>query len=522
MSGLNRPRTPGERDGDRSQSLILPDDFYNRKLVENVHPSTWTNPTPSGRYNLVVLGAGTAGIVSAVGAAILGAKVAIVEKHLMGGDCLNLGCVPSKALLRAARAVADAREAAAFGISAPERLSADFALAMERMRKVRASISPHDSAEQLVKFGAEVFFGEAKFVSPDIVEVDGRRLRFARAVITTGARAATPPIPGIAEAGYLTNETVFSLTALPKRLIVIGAGPLGCELAQAFRCLGSEVSLVSRGTKLLPREDDDASAMLSARFAREGIRLLLGVKIRRVEKRGGGKAVIIEWEGADRELIGDELLVGVGRAPNVEGLNLEAASVKFDDQGVKVDDQLRTDNRRIYAAGDVCAAYKFTHMADAMARIALQNALFFGRKSASALVVPWCTYTQPEVAHVGLYEKEARERGFNVATFTLPLTEVDRPVIDGDEEGFARVHVARRSGRILGASLVARHAGEMIAEMSLAITTGRTLGTISKTIHPYPTEGEIWKRLADEWNRSRLTPRLQRLFGRYLRLRRLL
>jgi len=508
-----------ERDGKLTQRLILPDDRYNRELVDNVHPPRWTNPTPAGRYNLVVLGAGTAGLVSAVGAALLGARVAIVEKYLMGGDCLNLGCVPSKALLRAASAAVEAREAAAFGIRARSQIDLDFAAAMERMRKVRASISRHDSAEQLVKFGAEVYFGEGKFVSPEAVEVDGRRLSFSRAVIATGARAAKPSISGVAETGYLTNETVFALTALPRRLVVIGGGPLGCELAQAFRRFGSEVSIVSRGRKLLPREDDDVSALLSARFQSEGIRLLLGVKIQRAEKRSDGKAIIVEGESADRELIADELLVGVGRVPNVEGLGLETVGVQYDAKGVKVDDRLRTTNRRIYAAGDVCSAYKFTHMADAMARIALQNALFFGRKKASALIIPWCTYTQPEIAHVGLYEKDARERGIDVVTFTLPLEEVDRPVIDGDE-GFGRVHVERRSGRILGATLVGRHAGEMIAEMSLAISTGRTLGTISNTIHPYPTEGEIWKRLADEWNLSRLTPRLRRLFEGYLRLRR--
>jgi pyruvate/2-oxoglutarate dehydrogenase complex dihydrolipoamide dehydrogenase (E3) component len=350
--------------------------------------------------------------------------------------------------------------------------------------------------------------------------VDGRRLSFSRAVIATGARAAKPSIPGIAETGYLTNETVFSLTALPRRLVVIGGGPLGCELAQAFRRFGSEVSIVSRGKKLLPREDDDVSAMLSARFQREGIGQLLGVRIRKVEKRSDGKAIIVEGEGADRELIADELLVGVGRAPNLEGLNLDAAGVKFDDKGVKVDDRLRTANRRILRRRRCLLGVQVhAYMADAMARIALQNALFFGRKKAGALIIPWCTYTQPEIAHVGLYEKDALGRGFDVATFTLPLQVVDRAVIEGDD-GFARVHVERRSGRILGATLVGQNAGEMIAEMSLAIITRRTLGTISNTIHPFPTEGEIWKRRADEWNLSRLTPPLRRLLQGYLRLRR--
>jgi pyruvate/2-oxoglutarate dehydrogenase complex dihydrolipoamide dehydrogenase (E3) component len=446
--------------------------------------------------------------------------VAIAEKHLMGGDCLNFGCVPSKAVLRAARAVGAVNAAGVFGVRVPRPIDFDFAAAMERMRKSRARISRNDSADRLAKLGVDVFFGDAKFVSPDTVEVDGRRLRFSRAVIATGARAASPPIPGIAEAGFLTNETVFSLTELPKRLVVIGGGPIGCELAQAFRCFGSEVSILSRGPRLLPREDADAAEALVAQFGREGIRLRLGVKIRKAEKRTEGKVIIFDGPTTDGEVVGDEILVGVGRAPNVEGLNLEAAGVDFDQTGVKVDDRLRTTNRRIYAAGDICSRYKFTHAADAMARIALQNALFFGRKKVSDLVIPWCTYTQPEVAHVGLYEKEARERGFDFATFTVPLKEVDRAVLDGEEEGFGRVHADKKSGRILGATLVAQHAGEMIAEMAMAITARLTLGTVSKTIHPYPTEVEVWKRLGDAWNRSRLTPRARALFERYLRLRR--
>jgi len=517
---LRAVRATNEYDRKLEPALILPDDAHNRALVENVHPPAWTNPTPPGRYNLVVLGAGTAGLVSAAGAAGLGARVAIVEKHLMGGDCLNFGCVPSKAVLRAARAVAAVNSSGAFGVRVPRPVDFDFAAAMERMRKSRAGISRNDSADRLAKLGVDVFFGEAKFVSPDIVEVDGRRLRFSRAVIATGARATNPQIPGIAEAGFLTNETVFSLTELPKRLVVIGAGPIGCELAQAFRCFGSEVFILSHGPRLLPREDADAAAVLSAQFEREGIRLMLGVKIRRVEKRTEGKVIILNGQTTHGEVVGDEILVGVGRAPNVEGLNLEAAGVEFDQTGVKVDNRLRTTNRRIYAAGDICSVYKFTHAADAMARIVLQNALFFGRKKASALVIPWCTYTQPEVAHVGLYEKEARGRGFDVATFTVPLKEVDRAVLDGEEEGFGRVHADRKSGRILGATLVAPHAGEMIAEMSMAITARLTLGTVSKTIHAYPTQVEVWKRLGDAWNRSRLTPKVRGLFEWYLRLRR--
>ena len=507
-------------EGQPAQTLIAPDDAHNRALVRNVHPPAWVNPTPSDRYNLVVLGAGTAGLVSAAGAAGLGAKVALVEKHLMGGDCLNFGCVPSKGLLRAARTAFAVREAETFGIRTGDSVRFDFAAAMARMRRLRAGISRNDSAHRLSKLGVDVFLGEATFVGSDAVEVGGQTLRFSRAVIATGARPTGLPIRGLADVGFLTNETVFSLTELPRRLVVIGAGPIGCELAQAFRRFGSDVCVVSRDPTLLPREDADAAAILAAQFEREGIHLFLKAEIRRAERQNGGKLLVFEREGREQTAAGDEILVAVGRAPSVEGLNLKAAGVAFDEKAVKVDDHLRTSNRRIYAAGDVCSAYKFTHVADAMARIALQNALFFGRKKASALVIPWCTYTDPEVAHVGLYEKQARDRGLDFTTFSVPLSEVDRAVLDGDDVGFARIHAEKKSGRILGATLVARHAGEMIAEMSLAITAGVGLETIAKTIHPYPTEAEAWKRLADAWNRTRLTPRFRTLFERYLRWRR--
>jgi pyruvate/2-oxoglutarate dehydrogenase complex dihydrolipoamide dehydrogenase (E3) component len=509
---VTEPRAPGP--------LVAPDDVHDRQLVANVHPPAWTNPRPSGRYNLVVLGAGTAGLVSAVGAAGLGARVAIVERHLMGGDCLNVGCVPSKGVLRASRAAAAVREAGAYGVRVSGPVEVEFAAAMERMRRLRAGISRNDSAHRLAKLGVDVYFGEARFVAPDAVDVGGATLRFSRAVIATGGRPSTPPIPGLAEAGFLTNETVFSLTELPRRLVVIGAGPIGCELAQAFRRFGSEVTVVSLDPRLLPREDEDAAAILAGRLEREGVMLRLGAKLVRVERRHGAKVVVFERGGRQEEAAGDEVLVAAGRAPNVEGLGLESAGVAFGRAGVEVGDGLRTSNRRIYAAGDVCSAFKFTHAADAMARIVIQNALFFGRKKASALVIPWCTYTDPEIAHVGPYEREARERGLDITTITVPLAEVDRAVLDGDADGFARVHAERKSGRIVGATLVASHAGEMIGEMALAITAGLTLGTLAGTIHPYPTRSEAWKRAGDAWNRARLTPRVRGVFQRVLSWRR--
>jgi pyruvate/2-oxoglutarate dehydrogenase complex dihydrolipoamide dehydrogenase (E3) component len=496
-------------------TLLIPDDAHNQKLLQNAHPLNWANPKAGGRYNLVVVGAGTAGLVSAAGAATLGARVALIEKHLMGGDCLNYGCVPSKALIRAARAADAISEASAYGVDSGSPMQIDFGKVMERVRSVRAEISVHDSVERFSRLGADVFMGAARFSGRDSVEVNGQRLTFSRAIIATGARAATLPIPGLAEAGFLTNETVFSLTERPRRLVVIGAGPLGCELAQAFRRLGSEVTLVSRGSRFLPREDPEAADILKRRFEEERIQFVLGARVLRVDCAGGLKTVVVDRGRGQENIAGDEILLGIGRAPNIERLNLQVAGVEFDERGVKVDDRLRTTNRKIYAAGDVCSSYKFTHAAEAMARIALQNALFFGRKRTSSLVIPWCTYTHPEVARVGLTALEARQRGYQVETFSLPLTEVDRAILDGETEGFGRVHVERRTGRILGATLVSRHAGESIGEIVLAMNKGIALGALSGVIHPYPTQAEVIKRLGDAFMRSRLKPWMRRLLRRY-------
>lgn len=495
---------------------ILPWDEPNRELVANVHPPGWRNPEPADRYHLVVVGAGTAGLVTAAGAAGLGARVALVERHLMGGDCLNVGCVPSKGIIRAARAWHEARSAARrFG--GPEAAGdGDFAAALARMRRIRAGISRHDSAERFRGLGVDVFLGQGQFVASDAVEVDGRVLRFRKAVIATGGRPAEPPIEGLEEAGYLTNETVFELERLPPRLAVVGGGPIGCELAQTFARFGSEVTLLDMAPHVLPREDADAAEVVQRALARDGVALELGVEIRGVELRGGEKVVRFERENGpegDGEVTCDEVLLAVGRSPNVEGLGLEAAGVEYTRKGVTVDDRLRTTNRRVFAAGDVASKYQFTHVADALARIAIQNALFHGRAKASDLVVPWCTYTSPEVAHVGMYAEEAREAGLEVETVTIPLAELDRALLDDETEGFLRVHLRAGKDRILGATLVAAHAGDMLGELCLAITAGVGLGKIASVIHPYPTQGEVVKKAADAWRRGKLTPFVKRVFG---------
>ncbi len=484
-----------------------PLDEYNRTLVENLHPAGWTNPEPAHRYNLVVIGAGTAGLVTAAGGAILGAKVALVERDFMGGDCLNFGCVPSKALIRAARAAAEVRDAGRFGIEVPAVVRVNFPAVMHRMRKLRAELSPIDSAARFRGLGVDVFIGDGKFVAPDCVEVEGKRLRFKKAAIATGARAASLPIPGLAETGYLTNETVFSLTELPRRIAVIGAGPIGCELAQTFQRLGAAVTLLEVAPQILIREDRDAAQLIERAIARDGVDVVTGCKIVSVERRGNEKAIAIEREGARKEYVVDEILIGVGRVPAVEGLNLEAAMIQYDRQnGIKVDDYLRTTNPLVYAAGDVASQYKFTHLSDAHARIVLRNALFFGRQLVSALTIPWCTYTDPEIAHVGLYEAEAKNRGIAVTTYRQELAEVDRAVLDGETEGFVKVHVREGSDTIVGATIVASHAGEMISELTTAIAAGVGLGKIADVIHPYPTQAEAIRRAGYAYNRTRLTP----------------
>jgi pyruvate/2-oxoglutarate dehydrogenase complex dihydrolipoamide dehydrogenase (E3) component len=500
---------------------VLPQDPHDAALVANVHPQDWINPEPSGRYNLVVIGAGTAGLICAAGAAGLGAKVALIERHLMGGDCLNVGCVPSKGVIRAARALHDVRTGDGFGVRGGADVTVDFPAVMERMRRLRAGISHHDSARRFRdELGVEVFLGQGRFTGPDCIEVNGKRLEFERAAICTGARAAAPPIPGLAEAGYLTNETVFTLTELPPRLAVIGGGPIGCELAQAFARFGSRVSLIQHGSHLLAREDGDAAAIIADAFIREGIDLHLGATVIAVETSGQEKILRLECNGTAVEIRADAILVGAGRAPNVEGLELDRAGVDHDHTGVRVDDRLRTANPRVYAAGDICSAYKFTHTADAQARILLANALFAGRQKVSGLTVPWCTYTDPEIAHVGMYERDAKEKGIAVTTLTVPLANVDRAILDGETEGFARVHLRKGTDKILGVTIVARHAGEMIGELSLAITAGLGLSAIGRTIHPYPTQAEAIKKLADAYNRTRLTWLVRKVLAGWLKWRR--
>lgn len=501
-------------------TMQLPGDEHDRRLLTNVHPPNWINPTPGGRYNLVVIGAGTAGLVTAAIAAGLGAKVALIEKHLMGGDCLNVGCVPSKALIRASRAWAEFRRGEDFGIRFSGEMKAEFSVVMTRMRKLRAHLSRTDSAQRFTSLGVDVYLGQAQFTAAHSVQIGEATLKFRKAVICTGARASAPPVPGLEEAGYLTNETVFSLTELPQKLAIIGAGPIGCELAQAFARFGSQVHLIEAMHGIMPNEDRDAAGLVEQVMRREGVTLYCCGKELTVGKTVAGKRLTGGSHGRTYDITVDDILVGAGRSPNVDGLGLEAAGVQYDKTGVTVDDRLRTTNPDIYAAGDICSRYKFTHAADAMAQIVIQNALFphpFGLGSAkvSSLVIPWTTYTDPEIAHVGLYEAEAKDKEHEVSTFTHRMNEVDRAVLDGEEEGFARVHVETGTDRILGATIVAAHAGDLIHEMTLAMQSGLGLKALASTIHPYPTQGEVVKKAANAWRKTQLTTRARRLLRRW-------
>ena len=489
-----------------------PIDAHERRRLERVRPAGWTNPPPAGRYNLVVVGAGTAGLVAAAGAAGLGARVALVERGLMGGDCLNTGCVPSKALLASARVAADARAAGELGVRVPD-VGVDFAAALGRMRRLRADLAAHDSAARFRALGVDVFLGEGRFVARDAVEVDGARLRFARAVIATGARPVVPPVPGLADAGFLTSESVWDLATLPPRLAVVGGGPLGCELAQAFARFGARVTLVEVEARVLPAEDVDAAAIVAGALAADGVELALGARLARAARTAGGRRLTLESEAGARDLEVDAILVSVGRAPAIADLDPAAAGVRLDERGApQIDDRLRTTNRRIYAAGDAAGGPQFTHMADAHARIVIRNALFPGSAKASALTIPWCTYTDPEVARVGLDLRGADAAGREIRAFVEPWEGVDRAVLDGETAGFARVLVEVDGDEIVGATIVGRHAGEAISLVTLAMEKGIGLAGLASIVHPYPTRAQALGRIADQYQRTRLSPRL----GRFL------
>jgi pyruvate/2-oxoglutarate dehydrogenase complex dihydrolipoamide dehydrogenase (E3) component len=477
---------------------LFPADIYNQKTIQQGHPPDWIN-RDGGEYDLVVLGGGPAGLVSAMTAAAAGRRVAMTEQRLTGGTCVNFGCTPSKALIRCARAIHDAGHGAEFGFRLDSPPRADFAAVMERVRRMRSLSSAGDAVQAVEQAGAQVYLGHTRFTAPNVVEVDGRQLRFRKAVIATGSDPLLPPIDGLRPGEYLTNETVFSLTELPARLVVIGGGPLACELAQAFRRLGSEVDLVSSTANLLTNDEREAGELIRRRFEQEGLRLHLEY----TAVRAGSGRLTVRGPAGTRELRYDALLLGTGRKAKVDGLNLEAAGVRLAKDRVEVNEYLRTSNPNIYAAGDVAFPEKFTHAAMATARLCVANALDGANHPARELVIPHCTYTDPEVAQVGLTPRRAREEGVPIDTYRLDLAKVERAFIDGEEEGFAAIYTRRGSGEIVGATLMAAHAGEMISELTLAITNKVPLEGLANTVHCYPTQAEVFQRIALQYVGSR-------------------
>ncbi len=496
-------------------STSTPQDVYEEQRLAALRPQAWVNPTPTEPYALVIVGAGPAGLAAAELASSLGVKVALIERHLIGGTCFNTGCVPSKALIRTSRLYAEMRDGERYGVKVPDNIEVDFPKAMERVRRIRGHLSGEASVRQLAGAGVDVFFGSAHFTGKDTLTVNGAALRFGKALITTGARPHVPEIEGLKESGFLTNANVFNLTELPKRLLVIGGGPLGCELAQALCRLGAKVTIVQDMPLFLDHEERDAAQTLSDAFTRDGIEVRLNTRAVRVRVVNGEKLVDMVSDDYHSTVAVDAILTGVGRLPNVQGLELEKAGVAYDAQtGIGVDDFLRTSNPRIYAAGDVCLADKYTDAAAASARIVVHNALLRGRMRMSKLIFPWCTYTDPEIAHVGMYVREANCRGIPVKTFTVPMHMSDRAVTDSEDGGFVKIHIRDGSDTILGATIVARHAGDMINEITLAMVAGIGLRSLSRVIHAYPTQGEAIRQAAKAYNRERLTPRiLARLKG---------
>ena len=478
---------------------------FDAEWRQMVFPADYSNPQPDPEgYNLLVIGAGPAGLIVSIAAAGLGAKVALIERHAMGGDCLNVGCVPSKALIEMA-----SRKQAGGDVS--------FADAMAWVREVRAGIAHHDSVERYSDNGVDVFLGEAKFVSDRHVEVGGQRLTAAKIVITTGARAALPPIPGLADAEALTNESVFDLTQQPKRLGVIGAGPIGCELAQSFARLGTEVHVFEMADRPIPLEAAEASALLAAQLTADGVHLHLGTAAKGIHKRGDVR--VIETDGGDTEV--DEVLVALGRQPNVDSLDLEKAGVKYDPRkGIEVDATLRTSNPRIYAAGDVASKYQFTNSADHQARIIVRNTLFFGKGKARTDIIARCTYTHPEVAHVGAEEQDLKDQHIDVDTYEVDWEAMDRARTEGDTKGLIRVLTKKGSDKILSATLVGPDAGEQIATLAVLVANGKGLGELDAAVLAYPTRSEYLRRLADAYNRTKLTPFVAGVFQRLLKWQR--
>jgi pyruvate/2-oxoglutarate dehydrogenase complex dihydrolipoamide dehydrogenase (E3) component len=505
--------------------------FIAKKLVTVIEArklyAPWRGRRPNTfDYNLLVIGAGSAGLVSAYIAAAVKAKVALVERHKMGGDCLNTGCVPSKALIKSARFVAQAKKATRLGLRSVD-VDFRFGDLMERVQRVVKTVEPHDSVERYTALGVDCIAGSARITSPWTVEVDGpdgrRELSAKSLIIAAGARPFVPPIPGIEDVGYLTSDDIWSLRELPGRLLVLGGGPIGCELTQAFARLGASVTQVEMAPRLMPREDPEIAELVTQRFRDEGIDVRTGTRAVAFREIDGGKQLVAERGGEELTIDFDRVLVAVGRAANTEGYGLEEVGIALSDRRtVAVNAFMQTSLPNVYACGDVAGPYQFTHTAAHTAWYASVNALFSGLKrfKVDYSVIPWATFTDPEVARVGLNETEARERGIAYEVTTYGIDDLDRAIADESAEGLVKVLTVPGKDKILGATLVGEHAGDLIIEFILAMRHGLGLNKILGTIHIYPTWVEANKYAAGNWKRAHAPARMLEWLGRYHRWRR--
>ncbi len=482
-----------------------------RKVLKN-----YSKPK-SFDYNIVVIGGGSAGLVSSYIAAAVKAKVLLIEKHKMGGDCLNTGCVPSKALIRSAKMLHYAKRAEDYGFKNTT-VEFDFAVVMERVQSVVQQVAPHDSVERYQSLGVEVLQAEAKIVSPYAVEMDGKTVTAKNIIVATGARPAVPPIPGLDEVGYLTSDTVWNLRERPQRLVVLGGGPIGCELAQSFQRLGSEVLLIQRGAHLLPREDVAVAEMVEKQFREDGVQVLTGHTAQRFEMRDGQRMLVCEHDGKEVELVFDQLLVALGRKANVKGFGLEELGVKIAPRGtIEADEFLRTNYPNMYVCGDVAGPYQFTHTAAHQAWYAAVNALFspLKRFRVDYSVIPWATFTDPEVARVGLNELEAKEKDIAYEVSSYGIDDLDRAIADSEAHGLVKVLTVPGKDKILGVTIVGNHAGDLIAEFVTAMKHGLGLNKILGTIHIYPTMTESNKYVAGVWKRQHQPEALLKWVARF-------
>ncbi|CAI2361352.1 unnamed protein product [Moneuplotes crassus] len=500
-----------KRNSEMGELLV---DKHNREVLDNCRPLNWTNPSSDVKYDMVAIGGGAGGLVSSITAAVSGAKSAIIERNLMGGDCLNTGCVPSKAFIKAAKVAHTCRNASKFGVMFEGEMKIDFARVMERMREVRAEIAEHDSVYKFAKkYGIDMYLGDAKFLNEGEIDVNGQTLKFEKCSIATGGHPYVPDIEGLSDFPYLTSENVFNITEQPNHLVIIGAGPIGCELGQSFARFGTRVTMLSKTNRFLPKEDPDAAAFLHQSLMDDGVNIVFNAEPTKIQvTKSPGKLwnpeakfeMEININGISETIKGDSILVAAGRRPNVHGLGLEEAGVEYDHtRGVHVDDYCMTTNKDIYAVGDVCSPYQFTHNSDIMAKNAAKNALFSGREKSSEVIMSWCTYTDPELAHIGKYPSEMDKEGIEYDTYKYDISNNDRAICDG-VIGLIKIHCQKDTDKILGGTIVGGPAGDMVSQIAQAMYNKVGLSSMGAVVHPYPTYGEAFKALTSQINGRKL------------------